>query len=92
MKSMIKEFKCQSWVSQFCIYSYVYMYIRKSIIFLCMCALNLFRNFKKQNQGGDEGELININNFWLKVLKASYTEFISKKDEKILVVNIYMQL
>ncbi|XP_005184603.1 nucleosome assembly protein 1-like 1 [Musca domestica] len=47
--------------------------------------LQLLENFKKHNQGGDPSEMGNVNNFWLKVLKASYTEFISKRDEKILV-------
>ncbi|XP_017114535.1 nucleosome assembly protein 1-like 1 [Drosophila elegans] len=39
--------------------------------------------FRKQNYGDSEPNL-SVPNFWLKVLKASYTEFISKKDEKIL--------
>ncbi|XP_073814985.1 milkah [Musca autumnalis] len=47
--------------------------------------LKILENFKKRNQGGDPNEMGNLNNFWLKVLKASYTEFISKRDEKILV-------
>ncbi|KAL9898300.1 milkah [Glossina fuscipes fuscipes] len=45
----------------------------------------LLEDFKKQTHGGDAGEQGNVANFWLKVLKASYTEFISKRDEKILV-------
>uniref|UniRef100_A0A1I8PFI7 Nucleosome assembly protein 1-like 1 n=1 Tax=Stomoxys calcitrans TaxID=35570 RepID=A0A1I8PFI7_STOCA len=47
--------------------------------------LKLLEHFKKQNQGGDATKEDGMANFWLKVLKASYTEFISKKDEKILV-------
>lgn len=43
-------------------------------------------DFRKKAQGGDGGEG-NLSNFWLKVLKASYTEFISKRDEKVLVVS-----
>ncbi|XP_039492811.1 nucleosome assembly protein 1-like 1 isoform X2 [Drosophila santomea] len=39
--------------------------------------------FRKQNHGDTESSQ-SVPNFWLKVLKASYTEFISKKDEKIL--------
>ncbi|XP_017052743.1 nucleosome assembly protein 1-like 1 isoform X2 [Drosophila ficusphila] len=39
--------------------------------------------FRKQNHG-DSQPCQSVPNFWLKVLKASYTEFISKKDEKIL--------
>ncbi|XP_067617403.1 nucleosome assembly protein 1-like 1 isoform X2 [Eurosta solidaginis] len=39
--------------------------------------------FRKKTQGNSSAES-NMTNFWLKVLKASYTEFISKKDEKIL--------
>nr|XP_016995508.2 nucleosome assembly protein 1-like 1 [Drosophila takahashii] len=39
--------------------------------------------FRKQNYGDSEPNQ-SVPNFWLKVLKASYTEFISKKDEKIL--------
>ncbi|ALC47482.1 CG5017 [Drosophila busckii] len=39
--------------------------------------------FKKQNHG-DTNTTENVTNFWLKVLKASYTEFIGKEDEKIL--------
>lgn len=45
-----------------------------------------FRDFKNVARGGDEKEEVHVNNFWLKVLKSSYTEFISKRDEKILVV------
>uniref|UniRef100_A0A1A9WC04 Nucleosome assembly protein 1-like 1 n=1 Tax=Glossina brevipalpis TaxID=37001 RepID=A0A1A9WC04_9MUSC len=45
----------------------------------------LLEDFKKQTHGGDAGEQGNVTDFWLKVLKASYTEFISKRDEKILV-------
>ncbi|XP_030370033.1 nucleosome assembly protein 1-like 1 isoform X2 [Scaptodrosophila lebanonensis] len=43
----------------------------------------ILEEFKKQNHG-DASPNENVTNFWLKVLKASYTEFISKKDEKIL--------
>ncbi|XP_016969311.1 nucleosome assembly protein 1-like 1 [Drosophila rhopaloa] len=39
--------------------------------------------FRKQNHGDSKPNL-SVPHFWLKVLKASYTEFISKKDEKIL--------
>ncbi|XP_017083295.1 nucleosome assembly protein 1-like 1 [Drosophila eugracilis] len=39
--------------------------------------------FRKQNHGDSEPSQ-SVPNFWLKVLKSSYTEFISKKDEKIL--------
>ncbi|KAH8382369.1 hypothetical protein KR009_003210 [Drosophila setifemur] len=39
--------------------------------------------FRKQNHG-DSSPNENVTYFWLKVLKASYTEFIGKKDEKIL--------
>ncbi|XP_037731321.1 nucleosome assembly protein 1-like 1 [Drosophila subpulchrella] len=39
--------------------------------------------FRKQNCGDSESNQ-SVPNFWLKVLKYSYTEFISKKDEKIL--------
>ncbi|XP_065371902.1 nucleosome assembly protein 1-like 1 [Calliphora vicina] len=45
--------------------------------------LDDFKNVAKGGDAKDEGH--NINNFWLKVLKSSYTEFISKRDEKILV-------
>ncbi|XP_075170333.1 milkah [Haematobia irritans] len=46
--------------------------------------LHLLESLKNQSPG-DGGEIKSIKNFWLKVLKASYTEFISKKDEQILV-------
>lgn len=39
--------------------------------------------FRKKNRG-DSTPNEYVNFFWLRVLKASYTEFISKKDEKIL--------
>ncbi|EDW80895.1 uncharacterized protein Dwil_GK11772 [Drosophila willistoni] len=39
--------------------------------------------FRKQNHG-DSTANENVPNFWVKVLKLSYTEFISKKDEAIL--------
>ncbi|EDX14696.1 nucleosome assembly protein 1-like 1 [Drosophila simulans] len=39
--------------------------------------------FRKQNHG-DVETTQSVSNFWLRVLKASYTEFISKRDEKIL--------
>jgi len=44
--------------------------------------------FRKQNCGDSESNQ-SVPNFWLKVLKYSYTEFISKKDEKILEVSIW---
>ncbi|XP_034484677.1 nucleosome assembly protein 1-like 1 [Drosophila innubila] len=40
-------------------------------------------DFKKQNHG-DSTHNENVSTFWLKVLKASYTEFIGKEDERIL--------
>ncbi|XP_034112782.1 nucleosome assembly protein 1-like 1 [Drosophila albomicans] len=40
-------------------------------------------DFKKQNHG-DSTRNENVSTFWLKVLKASYTEFIGKEDERIL--------
>ncbi|KAH8292269.1 hypothetical protein KR054_007978 [Drosophila jambulina] len=43
----------------------------------------ILEDFRKQTHG-DSTPNENVSNFWLKVLKASYTEFISKKDEKIL--------
>ncbi|EDW38834.1 GL13720 [Drosophila persimilis] len=43
----------------------------------------ILQEFKKKNHG-DSTPNENVTNFWLRVLKASYTEFISKKDEKIL--------
>ncbi|XP_022214593.1 nucleosome assembly protein 1-like 1 [Drosophila obscura] len=43
----------------------------------------ILQDFKKKNHG-DSTPNDNVTNFWLRVLKASYTEFISKKDEKIL--------
>ncbi|XP_020799820.1 nucleosome assembly protein 1-like 1 isoform X3 [Drosophila serrata] len=43
----------------------------------------ILEEFRKQSHG-DSTPNENVSNFWLKVLKASYTEFISKKDEKIL--------
>ncbi|KAH8407169.1 hypothetical protein KR222_009964, partial [Zaprionus bogoriensis] len=54
--------------------------VTESITFLI---LYFYSEFKKQNHG-DSTPNENVSNFWLKVLKASYTEFISKKDEKIL--------
>ncbi|XP_036324961.1 nucleosome assembly protein 1-like 1 [Rhagoletis pomonella] len=44
---------------------------------------NILEDFRKKSHGDSSSES-NISNFWLRVLKASYTEFISKKDEKIL--------
>jgi nucleosome assembly protein 1-like 1 len=45
--------------------------------------LKVLQDFRKKvaNEKGSESS---VNNFWLTVLKASYTEFISKRDEKIL--------
>ncbi|XP_039970673.1 nucleosome assembly protein 1-like 1 [Bactrocera tryoni] len=43
----------------------------------------LLDDYRKQAQDDTNTES-NLSNFWLRVLKASYTEFISKKDEKIL--------
>ncbi|KAH8273686.1 hypothetical protein KR018_001345 [Drosophila ironensis] len=43
----------------------------------------ILEDFRKQNHG-DSTPNENVSHFWLKVLKSSYTEFISKKDEKIL--------
>ncbi|XP_034664313.1 nucleosome assembly protein 1-like 1 [Drosophila subobscura] len=42
----------------------------------------ILQDFKKNH--GDSTQNDNVTNFWLRVLKASYTEFISKKDEQIL--------
>ncbi|XP_023164232.1 nucleosome assembly protein 1-like 1-A [Drosophila hydei] len=43
----------------------------------------MLEEYKKQNHG-DANSNDNVAHFWLKVLKASYTEFIGKEDEKIL--------
>ncbi|XP_032596462.1 nucleosome assembly protein 1-like 1 isoform X2 [Drosophila grimshawi] len=43
----------------------------------------ILEDFKKQNHG-DATSIENVSKFWLIVLKASYTEFITKDDEKIL--------
>ncbi|XP_053946199.1 nucleosome assembly protein 1-like 1 [Anastrepha ludens] len=40
-------------------------------------------DFRRKTHGVSSSES-NMSNFWLRVLKASYTEFISKKDEEIL--------
>ncbi|XP_054726819.1 nucleosome assembly protein 1-like 1 [Anastrepha obliqua] len=40
-------------------------------------------DFRRKTHGVSSSEN-NMSNFWLRVLKASYTEFISKKDEEIL--------
>ncbi|KAM7359369.1 milkah [Cochliomyia hominivorax] len=45
----------------------------------------ILEEFKNVAKGGDTKDEGQINNFWLKVLKSSYTEFISKRDEQILV-------
>ncbi|SPP80730.1 nucleosome assembly protein 1-like 1 [Drosophila guanche] len=42
----------------------------------------ILQDFKKNH--GDSTQNDNVTNFWLRVLKSSYTEFISKKDEQIL--------
>ncbi|XP_023308655.2 nucleosome assembly protein 1-like 1 [Lucilia cuprina] len=47
--------------------------------------IKILEEFKNVAKGGDAKDEGQVNNFWLKVLKASYTEFISKRDEKILV-------
>lgn len=48
--------------------------------------MNTLREYKKQIHG-DANSNDSVAHFWLKVLKASYTEFIGKEDEKILSVS-----